>query len=268
MHRQLSAAACGLVFASLAAAQSPYATQVIDFTGTDASAALGQPTRTTDLGGAITPFNGSFDPTTYVEIGEAGSLTLAFDHNVLDNPADVQFGVDLLIFGNAFYFDTPYDGSDTNPTASAIFGDGGAVEVSADGVTFFPVPGIADAAFPTLGFTDVDLPYQGFDNSFNPITGLPSGTVESDFTRTVDPSFNAIGQDFDAILAAYGTSGGGVPIDFSSTGLASIRFVRITNDNPLASGITPEIDAIADVIPEPVALVGLVLLLPLRRRRV
>jgi hypothetical protein len=243
---------------------SPFADSVVDYTpgafgpagnaANDPAAALGEPTRQTAGSGAITPFNSTFDPTTFVSLGEGGSLTLSFDEPVVDNPPNVQFGIDLLLFGNGFFYQSDF-GTPPDPRADAIFGDGGTVEVSADGVNFVQVATDADGAtdqtinraFPTLGFGDVDLPLDfGFDG-----VDLPAGTVPTDFTVAVDPAYDASGQTFSQILAAYNGSGGGLGIDLAGTGLSAISFVRITNDNPIGSGITPEIDAVADVIPEP-----------------
>src|SRR5947209_3693773 len=53
----------------------------------DPSTALGEPTRYTGVGvfpGAVTPFNPAYLATEIVSIGRGGSLTLAFDHPVLD----------------------------------------------------------------------------------------------------------------------------------------------------------------------------------------
>lgn len=113
------------------------------------------------------------------------------------------------------------------------------VEVSSDGLNFVQVPGIeADGLFPTLGYLDLTNPF--------PIT---PGNVLSDFTRPVDPRFDVANKTMHEILAGYGKSGGGVPIDLSLTGLNQVTHLRITN--PIGSGQTPEIDAVSDVAPVP-----------------
>lgn len=215
---------------------------------TDPSVALGSPTRFTNpsspFGGVVTPLNASFGLGETVSIGAGGSLTLQFAEPVVNDPMN-PFGVDLLVFGNSFltgsFFNGPPDFSfNPNGVAEGVFGDGGAVAVSADGVTFFNVAGEADGLFPTNGYADITEPF----------TQAP-GLVLADFTRPVNSSFNPVGKTFAQIIAGYGGAGGGLGIDIGPTGLSSISYVRISN--PVGATTTPEIDAIADVasIPEP-----------------
>lgn len=261
---------CSVGVVSVAMAD-PYADTVVDYTPglnpvsgfTDAAASLGEPTRVTNpaspFGGATTPFQAAFGTDEIVSIGEGGSLTVAFDTPVTDDPLN-PFGIDLLVFGNAFYTDTAFP----NGVAGGIFSEGGVIEVSADGVNFVAVPGLdADGAFPTLGFLD---PSGAVTFGGNPVTG----TVESDFTKPVDPTFDPTGLGLSAILAGYDGSGGGVGIDLAPLGLSEVSFVRISN--PLGSGVTPEIDGFADVapVPEPTGLAvlgGLAGLAMVRRGR-
>ena len=204
----------------------------------NADTSLGAPTRYTsdpnDFGGAVTPFQSPFRSSEVVTIGEGGMLLLQFDEPVENDPQN-PFGIDLLLFGNAFYFDDDFPSG----VAGASGTEAGVVEVSANGVNFFTVPSIIpDGIYPTLGYTDLTDPFQ------------PSaGTVPTDFTRPVDPSFDPTGKSFSAIVAGYGGSGGGVGIDLSVTGLSQISYVRISN--PIGSGVTPEIDAMSDVSPVP-----------------
>ena len=267
--RTLAATAAVLLLATTPAA-AQFATTVVDYQQGDAgqftaafddpAAAVGAPSRLTADGGALTPFYPASDPGNVVVVNPNGSLTLAFDEPVRDNPTSVNGGVDLLIFGNSFFFDdfNAPQGTADDPVATGIFADGGAVEVSADGVTFVAVDGVADGAFPTLAFQDVSpLLDVGFDGQ-----DLPMGSIETDFTIPVTP-FDPIGLTASQIVANYGVSGGGAPIDFASTGLDAIRFVRITS-----TGGSPAVDAISDVVPEPAGLTLLALTgLALRRRR-
>ena len=269
MKTTSSAALAAVLLPAVASAQ--FATTIVDYQQGDAgqftapfddpAAALNAPARLTPVGGALTPFFPASDPGNVVVVNPNGSLTLAFDEPVRDNPTNVNFGIDLLIFGNSFYFDdfNAPQGTAENPVATGLFADGGAVEVSADGVTFFAVDGVADGGFPTLAYSDVspflDVGFDGED--------LPSGTAETDFNVPVDPSFDPIGLAASDVIAGYGNSGGGSPIDFASTGLDAIRFVRITS-----TGGSPAIDAVSDVVPEPGSLAALGLLgVALRRRR-
>lgn len=237
----MAAAVCCL---SRPAAASPFADLVVQYAPgtnpaegfTDPLAVLGEPTRLTnpdhDFGGAVTPFNASWGPSETVSIGEGGSLTVQFAQPVVDDARN-PFGIDLLVFGNSFL-----------ALGGGVAGEGGLIEVSADGVDFFAVPGVdADGIFPTLGYQDLTEPF--------PST---AGSVLTNFTRPVDPSLDLTGLDMLAMTAAYDGSGGGAGVDLSSVGLAEISFVRISN--PAGSGSSPEIDALADVspIPEPTGI--------------
>ncbi|MEM7756396.1 MAG: hypothetical protein AAF297_12285 [Planctomycetota bacterium] len=240
----------------------PFADRVISYTPgagvsagfDDPASALGSPTRVTapdsPFGGPVTPFQGSFGAGETVSIGEGGQLTVAFD-TAVTNDALNPFGIDLLIFGNQFLF------------GDSLFSEGGLIELSADGVTFIEVPNVfAEDGFPTLGFTDVNKP---FNDSDGPVTG----SIPTDFTKPVDPTFNPLGASLADILAAYDGSGGGLGIDIGALGLDEVSFVRISS--PIGSGFGPEIDAFADVraIPSPAAgsLLAFAAFAASRRRR-
>ena len=216
----------------------------------DPTTALGEPTRFTSnpqlFGGAVTPFQAPFRANEVVSIGEGGVLVVAFDEPVVDDPGN-PFGIDMLIFGNAFYFDDdfPHGVAGAAATETAI------VDVSGNGIDFTPVPGIVpDGIYPTLGYADLTDPFQP-----------TAGSVLTDFTRPVDPTFDPTGLSFPDILSGYGGSGGGTGVDLATVGLSQISFVRITN--PVGSGNTPEIDALADVAPVPEPLTALPTLLGL-----
>lgn len=226
------------------AADSPFATSVVSYTpGVGAAAgytnplvALGSPERFTGEGflpEAVTPFQPAFLNSEVVSIGMGGSLVVMFDHIVTDDPAN-PFGIDLLLFGNAFC-------SDSNSPAGvvgSVYGEGGTVSVSLDGIAWTQVPGVAaDGPCPTLGYTDV-----------TPYSTTP-GTALTDFTKPVNPALalGMVGMDWPTLIAAYDGSGGGAGIDLAALGLAGIRYVRI--DGPGIFGVSPEIDAIADVAP-------------------
>lgn len=249
--RFAAAAGCALWLAAPAQAADPWADMVVSYnpgTGapaayTDPAAALGKPTLFTDptgpFGGVVTPFNSSFGVGETVSLGAGGSLVVKFDEPVTDDPRN-PFGIDLIIFGNAFLI---ADFSGPEPIALDVAGEGGQIAVSADGVNFFDVAGEADGKFPTNAYIDVDGPF----------TATP-GAIEADFTRPVDPAFNVAGKTLAQLIAGYAGSGGGAGIDIGPTGLSSISYVRITN--PVGAAFTPEIDAFADVtasIPEPAA---------------
>jgi hypothetical protein len=256
------------VLPSFALAVDPWADRVLSYnpglgvaSGYDVPGrALGSPTRFTGvLGGfpgAVTPFNPAWGTDEILSIGGGGSLVLAFDEPVANDPLN-PFGVDLIVFGNAGLIDDDFPMGTATPTG-AMFGVGAApfVEVSADGLDWRPVFSAIDSLFPTLGYLDLSDPY-----------ALSPGLVPSDFTRPVNPALSLAGLSYPQILAAYNGSGGGTGIDIAPTGLAAVSFVRFTNlsDGP----VTFEIDALADVspVPAPGALAPAIALLAARRLR-
>jgi hypothetical protein len=245
-----------LVAAAPCAASSPWASGIVSYTpgtGIDPAyanpgAALGEPTRFTGVGifpGAVTPFNPAWMAGELVSIGPGGSLTVEFPRPVHNDPLN-PFGVDFIIFGNAGYMDTSFPSG----VAGGLFGAGGGIiEVSANGTQWHTVQGaIADGAFPTLGFLDLADPY-----------ATSPGSILSDFTRPVDPSFAATGLNFAQIVSGYAGSGGGSGVDIAATGLSWIQYVRITN--PMSASGNVDIDAFAIVTPIPTPGAGALALL-------
>jgi hypothetical protein len=237
--------AAGALVHEASGQSTPFASAVVHYAAgsgaangfTNPSAALGAPERFTGEGlipGCVTPFQPAFRPDEIVSIGAGGSLTVRFAQDVTDDPRN-PFGIDLLVFGNAFFT----DGGAGSGVVAGLAAEGGRILVSADGLAWSTVRGVdADGLFPTLGFLDV-----------GPYATTP-GRMPSDFLRPVDPakSFSTLaGLDYAGLLAAYDGSGGGAGIDLAWVGLDAIRYVRI--DGPIASGLSPEIDAFADVAP-------------------
>lgn len=203
----------------------------------DPATALGPPERFTGEGvfpGVVSPFNPPFGTDEIVSIGKGGVLVVRFDTPVTDDP-DNPFGIDLLVFGNAFFTDASYP----EGRVDGFLAEGGTIEVSRDGVTWTPVPGIdADGLFPTAGYLDGG-PYDG-----------EHGTVETDFTRPVDPALGVddfLGLDHAGVLTLYRGAGGGAGVDLGALGLDAISYVRIGNPPDAPSDI--EIDALSDVAP-------------------
>lgn len=242
----------GLV-ARAAASASPYAVEVSSYTPGAASSGyqtpgvvLGSPERITGESAGfpspVTPFNAAWRPDEIVSVGAGGELTVRFDQPIT-NDAGHLFGVDLIIFGNGQFNDSPaFDG-----TVSGLFCEGPfTVSVSANGVDFVPLPGsFNDATFPALGYSDQAGPYDA-----------DPGVVPADFLRPINPALTLsdfLGQPFSHTLALYDGSGGGIPIDISASGLSSVTHVRI--DVPAGSS-SAEIDAFA-AVPEPSGLLGL-----------
>lgn len=248
-----------LLLGSAASAADPWADRVVEYIpgtgipqvfGSDPplfydldTASLGEPARTSG-GFVVSPYSGPFAREDIVSIGEGGSLTVAFDEPVEDDPMN-PFGIDLLVFGNAFYTLSggfPF-ADDATVTGASI--EGGVIELSDDGSTWVEVTGLdADGLYPTNGYAD--------STGFFP--AAPGGVL-SDFTLPVDPSYDPIGDTSAEVYAAYAGSGGGAGVDIGAYGLASVSYVRVSN--PDGSGVVPEIDAFADVsaVPEPTALV-------------
>jgi len=227
-------------------ASGQYAVDVVDYepgTGVNSgydqpTAALGEPTRMSGipdvLPSTVTPFQPAYMPGEIVTIGLGGSITLEFSDPIYDDPAN-PFGIDLLIFGNAFFTST----SNNTPCTNAIYDEGGIIEVSLDGEQFIPIDGVsADGLFPTMGYRDAAA------------FAIQPGVEETDFLLPVNPTHAAAlldGLCWEELLEIYDGSGGGTPIDLAPTGLTSIRFVRITV--PKDAVFLPELDAIADVAP-------------------
>ena len=235
-------AAC-LGIGSSASADSPFASAVISYvagtgaaTGfTNAASTLGSPERFSGEGlipGAVTPFQPAFRPDEIVSLGVGGSLVVTFDHDVTDDPRN-PFGIDLIVFGNAFFTDSSFGVG----VVAGLATEGGTIAVSADAVAWTTVRGLAaDGLFPTLGYQDVG-PYS-----------TTAGQVPTDFLRPMNPtiSFSSlVGLGYEALLDKYDGSGGGVGIDIGALGLSAIRFVRISG--PTVSGFSPEVDAFSDV---------------------
>lgn len=222
-----------------------------DPTYADPAAALGSPTRFTGVqfgfAGAVTPFNPPFDPGDIVSIGRGGSLVVSFDQ-AITNDASHRFGIDLLIFANAFFVDNSYPSGIVGGT----FGRIGDIAVSADGQNWTNVTAAAmGPLFPTLGYSDLTDPYS-----------TTPGAVLSDFSLAVDPGFNPLGHTFAEVVAAYAGSGGGQGIDIGALGLSSVSYVRVTN-----TGAPVSIDGFS-AVPAPASIVCLAIpVLGMRRRR-
>ena len=254
---------------------SPYATEVISYTPgtahgvgnpgpyqTDATQALGMPTRNTGdppWDSQVGVFYPAWQSDELVIVGEGGQLVVKFDHQVEDDPLNT-YGVDLLVFGNACYSLDP--NLPDYHTTGDIFEEPGNIAVSQDSTIWYDVVPEGDTAFPTLSY--VDTVYNGWGNY--------DGTIETDFTKPVDPTFDATGMSEAQINAAYAGSGGGTGIDISETGLSWIQYVKVYQ--PAGDTWSTEIDAFADVapVPEPstivlTAIACLSLLFWWRRRR-
>jgi hypothetical protein len=248
-------------------AADPWADQVIGYTpgvgvapGYDQPGnGLGSPSRYShdpvpEWSSVVSAFAPAYLPEQVASIGPGGSLTLGFDEPVTNDTGN-PFGIDLLVFGNAFYsvnFVTGITNGALGGTNAA-----GVIEVSQDGIVWHAVPGVRpDSHFPTLGYSDLS----------DPFSSTP-GVVEADFTRPVDPTFNAAGLDYFGVLAGYAGSGGGTGVSLDAVGLPWISFVRLSLPSD-ATG-TIEVDGLSDVtaVPSPAALLLAPIAVGMGRRR-
>lgn len=257
---------------TLASAADPWADAVVSYSPgttpapgyTDPSVALGEPTRFTGIGvfpSVVSAFSSAFMPTEIVSIGEGGSLVVRFDEPIVDDPTH-RFGIDLLIFSNFFFVDADYpNGTVGDPPFlfGPNFGDA-TVEVSADGIDYYPVYVRDDLLFPTQGYLD--------SGPFDVVPGL----VPTNFLRPMNPALTVAdfaGLTYAEVLALYDGSGGGIPVDISTSGLAFAHYVRVSvpDDKNNATNLRVQIDAMA-AVPEPATLLGvLVALVAVSRRR-
>jgi hypothetical protein len=238
------------VLGAALASASPFASEVVSYSpGSNAQAgyddptvSLGSPGRssgTEAYDGDVSPFNAPYLASDVVSIGAGGSLVVRFDHPVADDAAN-PYGIDLLVFGNAF-LGLDYDTGLADGTL--VFDEPGRIAVSQDGVTWIDVDGVfADALFPTLAYQDTPGPFGS------------GGTIPTSYTRPVNPALTPAsfaGMTLPEIGALYGGSGGGAGIDLSPLGLPWIEYVRVYQ--PAGDAFSTEVDAFADV-PEPAPL--------------
>lgn len=258
-----------------AAAESPYAWRVAaadvaaDSDYGDPANALGGPARTVPGWGEIppttvNPVSPAWGPGRLVTLASAdgdtgGSITVEFDHGVLDDPRN-PFGLDFIVFGNAMhalgggaYFDGVSDPAGLVVDTDTIVAERGLVEVSADGETWFAFADgpWADDFAPTFAYC--------YDPE-NPDASLFDGNrwwgAPADATRPVDPAAGPgdfKGRTLADYARLYDGSAGGTGFDISGfdlprdgLGRKYVRFVRITSLDPFD---TTEVDAVADVAP-------------------
>lgn len=184
---------------------------------------------------------------------EYGSITVKFDHQLYDDPVN-PYGIDLNVFGNAFYVGAGTEGgyvSDTTDMrayylAGGIFAEPVVISVSPDNVNWY-----------TYGdgpYGDTDFPTQGYQWDVEQHQLTENGWTEQkmDFTKPVNPTLGTIlGAAGPTIhvtdaLQMYDRSGGGTGIDLAESGFEWIQYLRVESTAQFRDG---EIDAFADVRP-------------------
>lgn len=253
-HSQALFAATGLALVTTSL-QAQWASEVIHYTPgtgyatewdtglgyTEPTVALGEPSRITpgDFGGPVDPFSPPYLRSQIVSLGAGGSLTVRFDHPIVNHPAN-PYGLDFIVFGAAGFTITNGDFTGGGITDGSLFGNSTGpmkISVSADGVQYFTLDStrapLVDSNYPTDG--------------------------NGDFTRPVNPSLtsaNFADQGLSGIRSLYAGAGGGTGFDLAwavddtsqPVSLGEIRFVRVD-----VAADRAEVDAFAAVspIPEP-----------------
>ncbi len=280
MKKTISFGICVLFFVSAVAFASPFATQVVDFGGVfgnspydDPASVLGKPS--TDFydpwggwsGGTTDRKVKLVEPAYNVDqaskklittLNDYSYIVVSFDHQVEDDPAN-PYGIDFLVFGNAFYVGDGFvhDGTDmgTYMLTGGAFTEDVLVSVSQDGQNWYTYQNgpYGDTAFPTHA-------YQWDQAQYN-ATGDGWTNEQMDFTKPVNPAYNDTlingGISGADAIALYEGSGGGTGFDLAESGFEWIQYIKVEGTTGFAGG---EIDAFADVaVPEPatMALLGL-----------
>jgi len=229
--------------------RSPFAASVIDYVPA-AGQFIGNTRYTNPLKALGPPAGGPSpyqpDTSSIVSLGGfGGSITLAFDHDVKDNPG----ALDFIVFGNAQYDQAPLR-----------FIEPGLVEISPDGITWYLIPGscadvdithralpadledaLAAGGYALWGYADL-----------SPVLSLPEGAdplvyftaVDDPFSPGIDPGTPG-GDAFDIAWALD-------PLTGEPAGLGYFRYIRITTAMDAAHGgalgeFSTEVDAVADV---------------------
>jgi hypothetical protein len=198
-------------------------------------------------------------------MGEGSQITVKMGRKVYNDPNN-PYGIDLIIFGNAFFVGDGFVDNETNMntysiTDGTVFAEPTKVSVSPDGVNWYRYNNgpYGDDMFPTNAYQWNRATASWTDNLLDP-------------TKPVNPALTTA--DFAGLSAAdaidlYNGSAGGTGFDLAQSGFEWIQYVRVEGLSGFANG---EIDAIAAVmaVPEPanlaLLLAGSVGLLMRRRK--
>lgn len=202
----------------------------------------------------VVPVNPPLRHYELVSVGEGGRLILRMGRPVLDDPLH-PYGIDFIVFGNTFQVingTVPWRNGDPSLTTvgtAMLSREPGKVSVSRSGPpedydwhTFDSGP-YADDFPPTLGRVFEPMAPDRALGTWNLWWGVPT-----DPRVPLKPAVTAArlaGLTVAQSARLYGVSAGGVGFDLAAVGMDSALYVRI--ENPVGSGISPDIDAVAVV---------------------
>ena len=185
---------------------------------------------------------------------EGSSLVVRFEQPIKDDPSH-PYGIDLLVFGNAFYTSSGFVNDSTDMNTLMLAG-GGFFEPMKVSVS----PGYTGKSGqnPTNSAT---WDWYRYDNGPYADTAFPTHAYHwnrtnstwsnelMDFTKPVNPAFGPVLESGDtAGLSAadaidlYDGSGGGTGFDLADSGFTSIQYVKVEGLTGFSGG---EIDAIS-----------------------
>ncbi|EEF62912.1 hypothetical protein [Pedosphaera parvula] len=191
-----------------------------------------------------------------VTLNNGSSIIAKFNQPVYDNPVN-PYGIDFLVFGNAFYSGGGFSSDAANMNTFTL-GTGGFYEPTKVSVSpgFTGKPG-EDANDPATWpwyrydngpYGDSDFPTQAY--KWNR-AGTNWTDEVMDFTKPVNPamraSFSAGGLTAADGIDLYDGSGGGTGFDLKESGFTSIQYIKVEGISPGFSA--GEIDAISIVRP-------------------
>jgi hypothetical protein len=236
-----------LVYCSMSRA-APYASSVVSFSQgigadggyNDPCVVLGSPPVADSYGWPVSITSAPWETTDVVSLGNGGSITIAFGHPVLNNPSDVEYGVDLLVFGNSFFAtDWENDGR-----IIGTYFEPAKIEVSQDNITYYEIADI---------FADALYPYTALAGDF--VHATPSGIEYMD-RQPADVEADFLG------------GCGGAQVDISNAIGASLDWITYVRVTDIAGDSTiADIVGFADVVPEPATIFILLAGVVLGRRR-
>lgn len=154
-----------------------------------------------------------------------GHITVKFDGKVHNNP-DNPYGIDFIIYSNAFFLGSGFVDDTTNMNDLNITGGGsnftekGKVSVSQDGETWYTFddgPYNKGNLFPTQAFQWDAVNAQWTDQKM-------------DFTKAVNPALTVddfIGKSAAEAIALYNGAGGGTGFNLNDVGLDWIQYVKV-----------------------------------------